>query len=115
MKRISIIVILCITLCQTLPAQEAARWLRRNAVSPDGSTIAFVYQGDIFTVGIKAENVSFAYDDDDKHRNVLENITFAPIHHGIMTKEEARAKAEALLKKLWMSSCMRVFLREDKE
>ena len=52
MKRISIIVILCITLCQALSAQEAARWLRRNAVSPDGSTIAFVYQGDIFTVGI---------------------------------------------------------------
>ncbi len=26
------------------------RWLRQNAVSPDGGTVAFVYQGDIFTV-----------------------------------------------------------------
>lgn len=27
-------------------------------------------------VGIKVDNVSFAYDDDEKHRNVLENLTF---------------------------------------
>lgn len=27
-------------------------------------------------VGVKVENVTFAYDDDDKHRNVLENLTF---------------------------------------
>ena len=31
-------------------AQTAPRWLRQNAVSPDGSRIAFVYQGDIFLV-----------------------------------------------------------------
>ena len=31
-------------------AQTTPRWLRQNAISPDGSTVAFVYQGDIFTV-----------------------------------------------------------------
>ena len=35
----------------TLNAQETTpRWLRQNAISPDASTIVFVYQGDLFTV-----------------------------------------------------------------
>ena len=29
---------------------ESPRWLRNTAISPDGSTIAFTYKGDIFTV-----------------------------------------------------------------
>jgi tricorn protease len=33
-------------------AQETPRWLRQNAISPDGSKVAFAYKGDIFTVGI---------------------------------------------------------------
>lgn len=32
-------------------SQETPRWLRQSAISPDGKTIAFSYQGDIFTVG----------------------------------------------------------------
>ena len=38
-----------------LPAQarqDEALWLRDSAISPDGSTIAFTYQGDIYTVAI---------------------------------------------------------------
>ena len=35
---------------QTANSQTTPRWLRQNAISPDGSTVAFVYQGDIFTV-----------------------------------------------------------------
>ncbi len=34
-------------------ASENARWLRDAAISPDGSTIAFTYKGDIFTVPSK--------------------------------------------------------------
>lgn len=34
-------------------AAEQARWLRDAAISPDGSTIAFTYKGDIFTVSAK--------------------------------------------------------------
>ena len=31
-------------------AQENPSWIRRNAISPDGKTIAFSYKGDIYTV-----------------------------------------------------------------
>lgn len=33
-----------------LNAQETPRWLRHSALSPDGKTVAFCYQGDLFTV-----------------------------------------------------------------
>ena len=33
-----------------LSAAETPRWLRQSAISPDGSTVAFVYQGDIWLV-----------------------------------------------------------------
>ncbi len=31
-------------------AQDSPRWLRHSAISPDGKTVAFAFQGDIFTV-----------------------------------------------------------------
>ena len=31
-------------------AQVTPRWLRNCAISPDGTTIAFTYKGDIYTV-----------------------------------------------------------------
>ncbi|MBO4670523.1 MAG: PD40 domain-containing protein [Bacteroidales bacterium] len=31
-------------------AQETPRWIRKNAISPDGSKIAFCYKGDLFVV-----------------------------------------------------------------
>ncbi len=34
-------------------AQENPLWMRHNAISPDGSVIAFSYKGDIFTVPVK--------------------------------------------------------------
>lgn len=34
----------------TVQAGDTQRWLRANAISPDGSKIAFVYHGDIFVV-----------------------------------------------------------------
>lgn len=36
-------------------AQDSAEgplWMRYSAISPDGSTIAFAYKGDIFTVPV---------------------------------------------------------------
>ncbi len=33
-------------------AQESPLWMRQSAISPDGITIAFCYQGDIFTVPV---------------------------------------------------------------
>ena len=37
-------------LCVSVFANETPRWLRQNAISPDGNTVAFVYQGDIWLV-----------------------------------------------------------------
>ncbi|CAH0999443.1 Tricorn protease [Neolewinella maritima] len=37
-------------LCTCVRAQDAPGWLRYPVISPDGSTLAFSYQGDIFTV-----------------------------------------------------------------
>ena len=34
----------------TLSAQETPSWIRKNAISPDGKTVAFSYKGDIYTV-----------------------------------------------------------------
>lgn len=36
--------------CWSLSAQEAPLWMRHCAISPDGTTIAFTYKGDIYTV-----------------------------------------------------------------
>ena len=46
----AIVTILTTLLALSLTAAETPRWLRQNAISPDGKTIAFVYQGDIFLV-----------------------------------------------------------------
>lgn len=39
-------------------ATESPRWLRDAAISPDGSTIAFSYKGDIFTVPVNGGTAS---------------------------------------------------------
>ncbi|MDE6078314.1 MAG: peptidase S41, partial [Muribaculaceae bacterium] len=36
----------------TAAGSENARWLRDAAISPDGTTVAFTYKGDIFTVPV---------------------------------------------------------------
>ena len=49
MKKIFIVALL--TLAGNVAfAQTTPRWLRQNAISPDGKSVAFVYQGDIFVV-----------------------------------------------------------------
>jgi len=53
----------------TAYSQDNPRWLRHSAISPDGKTVAFAYQGDIFTVsaaGGEARQVttSAAYESD---------------------------------------------------
>ena len=52
MKR-TLLTALAVALLSSLAihAQETPRWLRQSAISPDGKTVAFCYQGDIFTVG----------------------------------------------------------------
>ena len=47
-KIITVICLLATAL--TTHAQEQIKWLRANSISPDGKTIAFEYQGDLYTV-----------------------------------------------------------------
>lgn len=39
-------------LCVAASADNQPRWLRQSSISPDGKTIAFAWQGDIFTVPV---------------------------------------------------------------
>lgn len=68
MKRI-ITSIAAVLVCAALFAQDNPLWLRKSAISPDGTTVAFSYQGDIFTVpsaGGEARQITAnaAYDSD---------------------------------------------------
>ena len=74
MKRITLFVLLAVfgLLAAQAPAasaQETPRWLRKNAISPDGQQIAFSYKGDIYvvsTAGGRAQQLTTnpAYDSD---------------------------------------------------
>ena len=46
-----VFVISCLPMA-TVNAQVNPEWLRYPMVSPDGNQIAFVYKGDIYTVGV---------------------------------------------------------------
>ena len=51
MKRYSYLTLFLVFLSTFIShSQEPARWIRHSAISPDGQTVAFAYQGDIFTV-----------------------------------------------------------------
>lgn len=50
MKKISLLISLLLTCVLSATAQENPLWLRNSAISPDGTQIAFTYQGDIFKV-----------------------------------------------------------------
>ena len=49
MKKLLLLYLLCLQFV-CINAQETPRWLRNCCISPDGTTIAFTYKGDIFTV-----------------------------------------------------------------
>ncbi len=52
MKRLSFFLALAILAILTASASDRPLWLRNCAISPDGTTIAFAYKGDIFTVPV---------------------------------------------------------------
>ena len=41
---------LALCIAGTIAAQESPLWMRYCTISPDGTTIAFTYKGDIYTV-----------------------------------------------------------------
>ena len=48
--RVQLLAAAAALVCTLAIANETPRWLRQNAISPDGNTVAFVYQGDIWLV-----------------------------------------------------------------
>ena len=69
MKRLSLSAAIILATFMTASATVNPLWLRKNSISPDGSRIAFCYQGDIFTVstdGGEARRITSnpAYDTD---------------------------------------------------
>ena len=56
MKKILLAAVVAMTGLTLMAEPQTPRWLRQNAISPDGKTVAFVYQGDIFTVPVQGGN-----------------------------------------------------------
>ncbi len=70
-------------------AQESPLWIRQCAISPDGSTIAFCYKGDLFTVPVEGGRASqitshAAYDTQPVWSPDSKQIAFASDRMGSM-------------------------------
>ncbi|MCM1503296.1 MAG: S41 family peptidase [Bacteroidales bacterium] len=83
MKRL-VLTLSALAFCAGLYAEAdtSPLWLRKNSISPDGTKIAFCYQGDIFVVGVdggKASQVTTnpAYDSDPVWTPDSKNIIFS--------------------------------------
>ncbi len=81
----------------TASAQESARWLRKNAISPDGTRIAFSYKGDIYVVpvaGGQARQLTTnpAYDSDPVWTPDGQQLFFSSYREG--SKDIFRVSAE---------------------
>lgn len=83
-----------------LAAEDSPLWLRKNCISPDGSKIAFCYQGDIYVVssaGGKALQITSnpSYDSDPIWTPDGKNIVFSSYREGnkdiFMTSAEGGA------------------------
>ena len=53
MKKIFSLLTFGLLAASAMYAQETPLWLRKNAISPDGKTVAFCYKGDIYTVPVE--------------------------------------------------------------
>ncbi len=53
MKKVkSVVLAAALSAIASAQAAEAPKWLRNAVISPDGSTVAFTFKGDIFTVPV---------------------------------------------------------------
>ena len=82
MKRFFLTIAAITSLAGAIAAQDSPLWLRRNDISPDGTTIVFNYKGNIFTVpaaGGSAKQITSnaAYDTDPLWTADGKEIVFA--------------------------------------
>ena len=82
MKRFFLTVAAITSLAGAIAAQDSPLWLRRNDISPDGTTIVFNYKGNIYTVptaGGQAKQITSnaAYDTDPLWTSDGKEIVFA--------------------------------------
>ena len=86
-RRLPLIIILSTIFTTLSVAQEVPGWLRHSAISPDGKTVAFAYQGDIFTVpaeGGPARQIttSVAYESDPMFSRDGKKLIFSSYRDG---------------------------------
>ena len=57
MKKLFLLFSYCLVSVSSF-AEDAPLWLRHSAISPDGQTVTFSYQGDIFTCPVQGGNAT---------------------------------------------------------
>ena len=87
MKKVLLALVIFTAASILLSAQDNPRWIRRNCISPDGTTLAFSYKGDIWTVPVSGGRATqltthSAYESDPMWTADSRRIVFTSFREG---------------------------------